>query len=120
MNNFLIILLVGPMLEMKYGSKCMLQMIVITAFATGVLNVIFFDTALLGASGIAFMLIILSSFVNIKKGSIPLTLLLVASLYLGREIVEGITAQDNISQFAHIAGGICGGVFGFTLKSGRD
>jgi len=119
-NNFLIILLVGPMLEMKYGSKCMLQMIVITAFATGVLNVIFFDTALLGASGIAFMLIILSSFVNIKKGSIPLTLLLVASLYLGREIVEGITAQDNISQFAHIAGGICGGVFGFTLKSGRD
>ncbi|HEY8420981.1 MAG TPA: rhomboid family intramembrane serine protease [Thermoclostridium sp.] len=118
-NNFLIILLVGPMLEMKYGSKNMLHMIIITAVATGILNVIFFDTALLGASGIAFMLIILSSFANIKKGSIPLTLLLVASLYLGREIVEGLTAHDNISQFAHIAGGICGGVFGFTLRPGK-
>lgn len=118
-NNFLIILLVGPMLEMKYGSKNMVQMIVITAFVTGILNVIFFDTALLGASGIAFMLIILSSFVNIKKGSIPLTLLLVASLYIGREVVAGLTTNDNISQFAHIAGGICGGVFGFTLRSNR-
>lgn len=119
-NNFLIILLVGPMLETKYGSKNMFHMILITAVATGILNVIFFDTALLGASGVAFMLIILSSFANIKKGSIPLTLLLVASLYLGREIVEGFTSSDNISQFTHIAGGICGGVFGFTLRSGKS
>lgn len=115
-NNFLIILLVGPMLEMKYGSKNMIWMIVITALVTGLLNIIFFNTALLGASGIAFMLIILSSFANIKKGSIPLTLLLVASLYIGREVVTGLTAVDNISQFAHIAGGICGCVFGFTMK----
>lgn len=119
-NNFLIILLVGPMLEMKYGSKNMFNMIVITAVATGIMNVIFFDTALLGASGIAFMLIILSSFVNIKKGSIPLTLILTASLYIGREVVAGFSANDNISQFAHIAGGICGCVFGFTLGSGKD
>lgn len=75
-NNFLIILLVGPMLEMKYGSKNMLRMILITAFTTGILNIIFFDTALLGASGVAFMLIILSSFVNIKKAvfRLPLSL----------------------------------------------
>ncbi|AGC67717.1 rhomboid family protein [Thermoclostridium stercorarium subsp. stercorarium DSM 8532] len=119
-NNFLIILLVGPMLEMKYGSKNMLRMILITAFTTGILNIIFFDTALLGASGVAFMLIILSSFVNIKKGSIPLTLILTASLYLGREIMAGLTANDDISQFAHIAGGICGGVFGFTLRSDKN
>lgn len=118
-NNFLIILLVGPMLEMKYGSKNMFYMIMITALTTGILNVVFFDTALLGASGVAFMLIILSSFVNIRKGSIPLTLILTASLYIGREVVAGLTENDNISQFTHIAGGICGCVFGFTLRSDR-
>lgn len=115
-SNFLIILLVGPMLEVKYGSKIMIEMIVITAFVTGALNIIFFDTALLGASGIAFMLIILSSFVNIKKGSIPLTFILVALLYIGREVASGLLSNDNISQFTHIAGGVCGAVFGFTLK----
>lgn len=118
-NNFLIILLVGPMLEMKYGSKNMIQMIVITAIVTGVLNIIFFDTALLGASGVVFMLIILSSFVNIKKGSIPLTLLIVGALFIGREITSGIVVSDNISQFTHIAGGMCGGIFGFALKSNK-
>jgi len=118
-NNFLIILLVGPMLEMKYGSKNMFYMIMITALTMGILNVVFFDTALLGASGVAFMLIILSSFVNIRKGSIPLTLILTASLYIGREVVAGLTENDNISQFTHIAGGICGCVFGFTLRSDR-
>jgi len=118
-NNFLIILLVGPMLEMKYGSRNMFYMIMITALATGILNIIFFDTALLGASGVAFMLIILSSFVNIKKGSIPLTFIITASLYIGREVVAGLSSNDNISQFAHIAGGICGCVFGFTMGSGK-
>jgi rhomboid protease GluP len=62
------------------------------------------------------MLIILSSFVNIKKGSIPLTFILVALLYIGREVASGLLSNDNISQFTHIAGGVCGAVFGFTLK----
>lgn len=119
-NNFLIILLIGPMLETKYGSRNMFRMIVITALVTGILNVIFFDTALLGASGVAFMLIILSSFANIKKGSIPLTLILTASLYIGREVVAGLASNDNISQFAHIAGGVCGCIFGFTMNSGKN
>ncbi|HZK27620.1 MAG TPA: rhomboid family intramembrane serine protease [Thermoclostridium sp.] len=118
-NNFLIILLVGPMLEVKYGSKSMIGMIAITAFVTGVLNVVSSNAVLLGASGIAFMLIILSSFVNIKKGSIPLTFVIVAALYIGKEIATGLLTNDNISQFTHIAGGVCGGVFGFTVKSNK-
>ncbi len=115
-NNFLIILLVGPMLEMKYGSKNLLMMFAVTAFVTGVLNILLFNTALLGASGIVYMLIILSSFVNIREGSIPLTLLLVAAIYIGREVVTGLSVKDNISQLTHIAGGLCGLVFGFSAK----
>ncbi len=118
-NNFLVILLVGPMLEMKYGSKSMIIMFAVTAFVTGVLNILLFNTALLGASGIVYMLIILSSFVNIREGSIPLTLLLVAAIYIGREVVSGLAANDNISQLTHIAGGLCGLFFGFSAKGSK-
>lgn len=112
-GNFLIILLLGPMLEEKYGSKNVLQMILITAFITGILNTLLFDTALLGASGIVFMMILLSSFANAEDGRIPLTLIIVAIIFIGKEVVNGIFMQDNISQITHIIGGMCGGIFGY-------
>ena len=74
---------------------------------------------LVGASGIVYMLIILSSFTNIREGSIPLTLLLVATIYIGREIISGIALTDNISQLTHIAGGLCGLFFGIASKKTR-
>ena len=118
MNNFMIILLVGPMLEEKYGSKRMVLMIVFTAFITGLLFVIFFpESALLGASGVVFMMILLSSFANAGKKEIPLTLILVTILYLGTEIINGLFTADNVSQLAHVIGGACGGVFGWLIAN---
>ncbi|WP_432649797.1 rhomboid family intramembrane serine protease [Huintestinicola sp.] len=120
MGNFTIILLVGPMLEEKYGGKRLLVMIAFTALVTGLINVIFFPhVALLGASGVAFMMILLSSFANSRSGEIPLTLIFVAVLYLGTEIINGIFAQDNISQMAHIIGGGCGCLFGWLIGRGK-
>ncbi|MDR2783763.1 MAG: rhomboid family intramembrane serine protease [Treponema sp.] len=115
-GNFSIILLVGPMLEENHGSPDMLFMMAVTAFATGLLNVIFFPTALLGASGVVFMMILLASFTNIQKGEIPLTFILVLILYLGEQIVQSFQ-EDSISQFAHIAGGFLGSIFGFLNRS---
>lgn len=115
-NNFIIILLIGPMLEEKYGSKNLFIMIALTALITGLINVLLFPTALLGASGIAFMLILLSSYVNMQKGKIPLTLILVVIAYLGREVVSGLYTADNISQLTHIVGGVCGAIFGYFLR----
>ena len=112
-NNFLLILIIGPMLEEKYGSKNMLIMILITAFITGVASLVITSSALLGASGIVFMLILLSSFANFKKGTVPLTLIFVIIIYLGREITNAIITKDNISQYTHVIGGICGFVFGY-------
>lgn len=113
LNNFIIILLAGPLLEEKYGSKSMLFMIITTAFVTGIVNVLFFDVNLLGASGIVFMLILLSSFVNSEKGKIPLTLILCAVIYIGTEIINGLTINDNTANLTHIIGGVCGAGFGF-------
>ena len=111
-NNFTLILLIGPMLEENYGSKSLFIMIVITAVVTGVLNVLFFRTALMGASGVVFMMILLSSFTNFSKGEIPITFILVLILYMGVQLFNSLSS-DNISQFAHIAGGLCGSFFGF-------
>lgn len=122
LGNFTIILLVGPMLEEKYGSKQLMEMMAVTAIVTGLVQVIFFPgTALLGASGIAFMMILLSSFANYEKGRIPITLILVALIYLSGEVIDGIAKHDNISQMGHILGGICGCVFGwFITKTARS
>lgn len=115
--NFSIILLIGPILEEKYGSASLIKMMLVTALVTGVLNAALFTTGLLGASGLVFMMILLASFTNHKEGEIPLTFVLVVVLFLAKEAVQAFS-QDDISQFAHIIGGMCGSLFGF-LRSPR-
>ena len=113
----LLLLLLGPALEEKYGSRTIFMTIVVTALVTGVVHFVFFPTtSLLGASGIVFMMIVLSSFTEMKKGGIPITLILVVIFYLGGELADGIFNSDNISQLTHIVGGVCGMFFGFSLR----
>jgi membrane associated rhomboid family serine protease len=113
-SNFSFILLLGPILEASYGSFSLLFMMLATAIVTGVLNVFLFpSTILLGASGIVFLMILLASFTNFKKGEIPLTFILIMVLYLGREVWDAIANKDNISHFAHVIGGLTGSFFGF-------
>ena len=115
-NNMSYILLLGPMLEEKYGAKKLLAVILSTALVTGLVNYFFFPgVALCGASGVVFAFILMTSFTSFKQGEIPVTFILVAVIYLGQQIYQGIFVQDNISQMAHIAGGVVGAVFGFAL-----
>jgi membrane associated rhomboid family serine protease len=113
LGNMTLILLLGPIAEEKYGSFNILIMILATAFITGILNALVFDTGLIGASGIVFMLILLVSFTNVDAGQIPLTFILVAFLFIGKEILASMKS-DQVSQYAHIIGGFCGAMFGFT------
>lgn len=115
MNNFLYILLIGPMIEEKYGSINLIVMILITALVTSIINSIITKNSLLGASGIVFMLIILSSLVNIHSGKIPLTLLLIFIFYIVNEIIAGLFKKDNVSHLGHLIGAICGIVYGFYM-----
>lgn len=114
-SNFSFILLIGPVLEEKYGSLPILAMMLVTALATAFLNLLLVRTGLLGASGIVFMLILLSSFTNIRQGEIPITFILIIALYVVREFVNALT-PNNVSQLAHIAGGAIGGAFGFLFS----
>ncbi len=115
-GNFTLFLLLAPMVENKFGSRNLLWMILFTGGITGILNVLLFpNVALCGASGLVFMLIILSAYSLVYADGVPLTFILVAVVYIGNEILNGIMQKDNISQFAHILGGLCGGILGYFL-----
>lgn len=115
MNNYIYILILGPLLEEKYGSVQLLIMICITAFVTALLNMIFGKYRLLGASGIVFMFIALSSLVNVVDGTIPLTLILVIVFYIINEILSLVFKRDNVSHLTHIIGAMCGFIYGFYI-----
>lgn len=117
MGNITYILLLGPLLEEKYGSKLLIQSIVITAFITGIVNYMLFpNIALCGASGVVFTFILLSSFTGFKDREIPLTFILVAAIFLGQQVYEGIMLKDNISNLSHVIGGVVGSVLGYLLN----
>ncbi|MCP4441513.1 MAG: rhomboid family intramembrane serine protease [Aureispira sp.] len=118
-GNLSIFLLIAPMMEEKYGSRQIAMMILVTAVASGLLHVFFFDHGVLGASGLVFMFIVLSSFADVKKGSIPMTFILVAIFYLGSEVIHSFE-NDQISQFGHITGGVLGAIFGFIIPDAKS
>ena len=63
-----------------------------------------------------FMLIVMASLSGMRRGELPLTLLLVLVLYLGGEVLDGLFSRDNVSQLTHIVGGLMGAVCGFALR----
>lgn len=120
MGNITLILVIGPLLEEKYGSGNILFVILVTAFVTGAVNFIFFpNVMLLGASGVVFSMILLASFTGVSDGKVPLTFILVAFLYIGEQIYLGISVNDNIANFTHILGGICGAVLGYLMNKNK-
>lgn len=116
-GNTSYLLLLGPMLEEKYGTKAILEVIGITAIFTSVLNyILFWNIGLCGASGVVFAFIVLASFTGFNEGEIPLTFILVVIIFIGQQVYEGIMIQDNISNMAHIVGGIVGAGVGYGLN----
>jgi len=119
LGNAMYLLLVGPMLEEKYGSATMLKVIAATALVTGVIHCLLWSgVSLCGASGVVFAFIVMSSFTAFKEGEIPLSFLLVGALYIGQEVYNGLVITDNVSNLTHIIGGAVGGAAGYRLNVG--
>lgn len=120
LGNITLILVVGPLLEEKYGSWNIGVIMFSTALVTGLVHILLFpNTMLLGASGIVFAFILLSSITSIKDGSIPMTFILVAVIYIGEQIFQGLFVKSNISNLTHIVGGVLGASFGYIMNKNR-
>ncbi len=117
LGNMMYILILGPMIEEKYGTSNTIFVMAATAIVTGIINMVFFPgVRLLGASGIVFAFILISSITTREDRTIPVTFILVAILYIGQQVYQGIFQKDSISQMAHIVGGIVGSVLGFIMQ----
>lgn len=116
-NNITMILVIGPMLEEKYGSGNMAIVIAVTALGTGIIHILLFPgTMLLGASGVVFAFILMAPMTSFKEGKIPLTFLLVAAAYIGGQIYQAVFIKDNISNLTHIVGGLVGATAGYAAN----
>ena len=121
LGNIMYILILGPMIEEKYGTATTAFIMAATALVIGVINMVFFPgVMLLGASGIVFAFILIASITIREDNTIPVTFILVAVLYLGQQIWQGLFSQDNVSQMAHIVGGAVGAVLGFLLGRAKQ
>lgn len=113
-NNFITILLIGPLLEEKYGSLNLLYMLIITTVVSSLVHLFIYDSGAIGASDNVYMLIVLCSIVNISDGKIPITLILIILFYVVDEVIKQFSKKkDNISHDSHIVGAICGFIFGY-------
>jgi membrane associated rhomboid family serine protease len=91
-GNASLLLVLGPIVEKHYGGKRLISMMALTALITAVFQLLMLLSAASGGS----------------SQKIPLTLILVAVIYLGKEIYGMVFLNDNISQLSHIVGGLCG------------
>ncbi len=117
--NAVYLLLLGPLVEARYGSLKLLACLVATAAATGLASALFTSGGILGASGVVFMLIAMSSVTSIRRGDIPLTFLLVTAIFLWRELASA-SPGDGVSHLGHLVGGGCGAVLAFLLAPGGE
>ena len=112
-SNFLIILLIGPMIEEKYGSTNLIIMFLITSFIIAIFNILFSNYSILGASGNVYMLIVLSAFSNVQEGTIPITVVLICLFYVIGELKRTITERKSkVYHDGHLIGALCGLAFG--------
>ena len=117
-NNFITILLIGPILEEKYGSINLLYMLLITTFVSSLVHLFIYDGGAIGASDNVYMLIVLCSIVNITDGKSPITLILIILFYIVDEVIKQFSSKkDNISHDSHLVGAICGFIFGYFIFS---
>jgi membrane associated rhomboid family serine protease len=122
-GNFLMILIVEPAVEEKYGSAATAAAIALTALVTGLAHIAFAPgSAMLGASGVVFMFILLGSFTGASRGRIPLTTVLCVVFYIGRELAGQFSPPEGavrVTYAAHALGGVCGAGLGFWFNRKR-
>lgn len=120
--NLIAILLLGQILEERYGSVMLGLMMFISTMISGVLTACISTVPLTGAGCIIFMMAVLVSLTGLTKKRIPLSCLLVFVFFLAFEIfrnTKGAEGTDIMQKtcgvLIEMIGGICGSIFGFLV-----
>lgn len=54
-----------------------------------------------------------------KEGTIPATLVLVAIIYIGGQMYDGLFLRDNVANLTHVLGGLVGAGLGFVMHKNK-
>ena len=118
-GNIIVLLVIGPAAEERFGSAKVFFAVLLTAIAGALIMWFLFpESTIMGASGVLFCMMLLTSFASMRGGAIPITLILVIILYLGSEILQAVTGTAGLQELTHIAGGVVGLVLGFAFSRG--
>lgn len=112
LSNLLFLLMLGPVMEERYGSLVIGIMMAVSVLFSGVLNTCFCETSLQGCMPIIFMMIFLNSFMSFSKKKIPVSFFVIFVFYIVRE-VSGKTFSEIVGLIICITGGLCGSLFAF-------
>lgn len=109
-TNLILIMLLGPAMEERYGSVIIGIMIFVSALFSGVLNACFCEASLVGSVPVVSMMIFLNAFMSFSKKKFPLSFAAVMILFVVLQVFSGAGAVRII---ICIAGGLCGSLFAF-------
>lgn len=121
-NNMVHLLLVGPSAEHVYGSTTMLLVIALVAVTSAAAHILVGSphTHQLGASGVVFAVILLNSLMAAVSGTIPLSFILTAALWVSDEVYKFFFGRDGVSHHAHLTGAIVGTVVAYYIRGGTS
>ena len=118
-GNIIVMLVVGPAAEERFGSAKVFFAVLLTALAgAAIMWFLFPDATIMGASGVLFCMMMLASFASMRGGAIPITLILVIILYLGSEVLQAVSGAAGLPELTHIAGGVVGLLLGLVFSRG--
>jgi membrane associated rhomboid family serine protease len=122
--NAVILLLLGSILEERYGSLMLFIMIFIAALVSGVLAVCSPQVPFTGTDSIIFMMIFLLSLTALAKHTVQVSWLLAFIAFTAYKAYGFTTTgtknlsaiiQDNLGLLISLAAGICGSLAGFLI-----
>lgn len=109
--DLIIILLLGQILEERYGSLIVGLMMFFSSLFSGVLNACFYNNSLFGAGSIVMMMIFLNALTSISKKKVSILSLVTIALLICREVFS--KSNGLIGFLIVLAGGVCGSMFAF-------
>lgn len=102
----MMIVVLGPIIEERIGSIQLAFISILTILINGILYSILFTQKLYGPTCVAYMMILLAYFVNIKKGERPISFILILLVII---LVNGDQAMQNFRDvFSIFIGTVCG------------
>jgi rhomboid protease GluP len=105
-NPLLLIVLIGPIVEERVGPIQLVVAGIATTLITSLLHAILFSSNLYGPTCLAYMLVFMASYVNVRKGHAPLSFILVLVLVV--LVSADQWTEDLRTAFPMITGSLMG------------